>query len=89
MARAIADLRGSEIAANRLLLDGEKLKRKDQELDLARAKFQRETCELFLTWNADERAAEIAAGSQSNEDKINALGQLMFGEHFTALKSQA
>lgn len=41
---------------------------------------KRETCELFLTWSADQRAKDIANSSISNTDKIEQLGQLMFGE---------
>ena len=50
------------------------------QLDLDRAKFRRETCELFLKWSEDQRARQIAEGTASNSQKIEALGQLMFGE---------
>ncbi|MHC1762911.1 MAG: hypothetical protein AB9869_01205 [Verrucomicrobiia bacterium] len=61
------------------------LKSRDQEIDqaelaLAQAKYQRETCETFIKWVADEQAKAIATGSQSNTEKIERLGQLMFGE---------
>jgi hypothetical protein len=47
---------------------------------LDRVKFQRETCELFVKWFADKQAAKIASSSASNADKIEKLGELMFGE---------
>ena len=57
-----------------------KLEQKQQELALAREKFQRDTCELFLRWSADRRASELATSNSSHADKIAALGQLMFGD---------
>lgn len=50
------------------------------QLLLDRQKFQRETAELFLKWSEDKRAKEITAGTGTNADKIERLGQLMFGE---------
>lgn len=54
------------------------------QLRLDQAKFQRETCSLFLKWAEDQRAKEIANGGASQSDKIAALGQLMFGEDWKA-----
>jgi hypothetical protein len=61
------------------------LKSRDQEIDQAqleldRRRFQRETCELFLKWAEDQQARAIAAGGQTNSEKIERLGQLMFGD---------
>lgn len=72
-------------AADVSAIAGMALKIRDQDLKaeqvgLARQKFQRETCELFLRWSEDQRAREIAAGSTTNAEKIERLGQLMFGE---------
>ncbi len=59
--------------------------RKDRDsLELDEAKFQRETCELFIKWAQDQRASEIANSGASHGDKIAALGQLMFGEDWKA-----
>ena len=77
---SLASLRGAEIAQQRVDLEGEKLKRKDQEIQLEREKFRRTTCELFLKWRDDERARTIADGPGTNDDKIEQLGQAMFGE---------
>ena len=35
---------------------------------------------IIITWAEDERAKAIAAGAASNDEKIQRLGQLMFGE---------
>lgn len=48
--------------------------------ELERQKFQRQTCELFVKWAADQRAKDISSSSSTNAEKIEALGQLMFGE---------
>lgn len=53
---------------------------KEQELKLKQAKFRRETCALFLAWAEDQRAKAVLAGSGSNAEKIERLGQLMFGD---------
>jgi hypothetical protein len=62
------------------------LKSRDQDidkasLDLQRKRFQRETCELFLTWFEDKRAVEIAGAKDLDADqRTNQLGQLIFKE---------
>jgi hypothetical protein len=60
--------------------DKEKVVLKGQELALAQQKFQRETCEMFIKWAADEQARSIANSGATHADKIERLGQLMFGE---------
>lgn len=55
---------------------------KREELALAKQRFQRDTCELFVKWSSDRRAQEIAAEPVSNSEKIEKLGQLMFGEEW-------
>lgn len=49
-------------------------------LRLEERKFQRETCELFLRWHEDQQARAIAGSAGTNADKIERLGELMFGE---------
>lgn len=58
----------------------QKTQRDKEGISLDRQKFQRETCELFLRWAADQRASAIASSTDSNADKIAKLGELMFGE---------
>lgn len=59
------------------------LKFKRDLMELEREKFQRDTCELFLKWYSDEQARTIAGSTQTNSEKIERLGQLMFGEEWT------
>lgn len=69
-------------------LDGQKLELARQEHALARERFERETCELFLKWRDDQRAAEIAASPTTNAEKIAALQALMFGAPEAPAESQ-
>ena len=80
IAGALGSLRTSEQNDVRLAQNEKKLKQKDEELKLAREKYQRDTAELFLKWHQDKSAADIAGSDTSNADKIERLGQLMFGE---------
>jgi hypothetical protein len=57
-------------------------RKESESVKLDAKRFQRETCELFLKWSADQRAKEIANTTGSNADKIEALGALMFGEEW-------
>lgn len=77
---AVSSLRAGDIAQQKADIAREQLKQKNRELELAETRFQRETCNLFLKWNADERARQVAAGQGSNEEKIEQLGQIMFGQ---------
>lgn len=74
-------------ARSKAVLEAEKLKLREksesrlrESLELQKEKFQRETCALFLKWAADKKAKEIASGSATNAEKIEKLGELMFGE---------
>lgn len=80
LVRSIAALRGAEIGEEKLAHEREKIRQKDEELKLAREKFQLEAAGIALKILADQRARDIAAGSASNADKISQLGQLMFGD---------
>jgi hypothetical protein len=64
------------------------LKARDQEIDAAtlsleKAKYQRQTCELYLKWAEDQRAKEVVASPGTNAAKIERLGELMFGEDWS------
>jgi hypothetical protein len=56
----------------------QKTRQKQEELQIERQKFRRETCKLFIEWVADEEAKKIATSTSSNADKIEALGKKMF-----------
>lgn len=53
---------------------------KKAKLDLDRQKFQRLAVKNFLDWFENKTAKEIAASNLSQADKIERLGQAMFGE---------
>lgn len=53
---------------------------KGRAIALKEEKFRRDTAELFVKWFDDKRAQDILAGRATNSEKIEALGQLMFGE---------
>lgn len=55
-------------------------KRQEELLALERKKFQRQTCELFLKWQASQQAVQIVNSPASNDEKIETLGKAMFGE---------
>lgn len=84
IASALSSLRTSEQNDVRLEQNEKKLAQKDEELKLARERFQRDTCELFLKWHAEKSALDVANADASNADKIEKLGQLMFGETWKA-----
>ena len=54
------------------------VEQRDAEQALDRERFKRETCDLFIRWQEDQRARDIAASSGSNADKIAKLQALMF-----------
>lgn len=62
------------------VMDFAKLQQAQQELELSRARFQRDTCDTFLRWVADERAREISTSNDDHRSKIAQLHELMFNE---------
>lgn len=87
---SLSRLRKGDANAAMVEINRKRIEQKDEEIALARATFQRQTCELFLKWYEDKRAVEAAAGAGDNSSKIERLGQLMFGEDWApAEKSTA
>lgn len=62
------DLRRQEVA------------RQEKSLELEEKRFQRDTCKMFLKWVESEEARKIATAPGNNDQKIESLGKLMFGE---------
>jgi len=56
------------------------LDQRDQVIDLAKKKFQRETATLFLKWYGDKKVKETVESRATNADKIEKLGKTLFGE---------
>lgn len=81
---ALSRLRAGDHVAEKLRLTTLRLDQTAALLALEEKKFQRLTCEMFLKWREDERARNIADGPGTNEDKIEHLGQEMFGDLWKA-----
>jgi len=77
---AITSLRSAEIAQQRADQDKEKLRQKDEELKLAREKFQRDTAEAVLKSARDTAVQAIAAAPMDHTAQLDAVGQHLFGE---------
>lgn len=77
---AVSRLRKGDLAAEQLRLNRERLAQTGEALELERAKFQRQTCDLFLKWRENARALAIADGPGTHDEKVEALGQAMFGD---------
>lgn len=77
---AVARLRRGDHDKEILRQNDEKLAHARAELELAKQKFQRDTCAAFLKWFNDKRAAEIVTGGGDKAAQIDALGQLIFQE---------
>lgn len=81
---AVTRLRKGDQNAAVLQQNARRLDQADESLQLEREKFQRTTCELFLKWREDQRARTISEGPGTNEEKIEQLGQAMFGDLWKA-----
>ena len=80
-AGAIAALRNAITQAERARTDAQRARIAQDQADLARKKFQRDTCDLFVKWFADKRAQDVAADpALSPDQKTELLGKVMFGE---------
>lgn len=77
---AVTRLRKGDHSAENLRLLRERLAQSAEALELERSKFQRQTCELFLKWHDNHRARNIVDGPGTSEEKIEKLGQAMFGD---------
>jgi hypothetical protein len=79
-AAAIAAMRSGDQYDIKLAHEQRKLTQKDEELRLAREKFQRDTAETVLKYLADDRARSIEAGAGTNAEKIEIMGRHIFGD---------
>lgn len=77
---AVASLRHGDQQNVKLRLIEEKLRQTSKTLEIAEAKFRRETAELFEKFYEDRRAKDIMASGKDSKLKREALIQLMFGE---------
>lgn len=81
LTRALAALRSGENAAQKVALAEEKNAIQKEQLELSRAKFERDTARLFVKWAQNRDALSIAADKRlGSDEKTERLGRLMFGD---------
>jgi hypothetical protein len=78
-AAALSSLNRSEADKVKAATTLEMLSVRRRQLALDEARFERQTCELFIKWYADKQAAEIAGSTSAPDIKIDQLRTLMFG----------
>ena len=84
IAYALSALRSTEQTDVKLQLAGKALKQKERQIDLDEQKFRRETAGMVLKCLKDDRAKQIEAGSGTNAEKIEIMGQHIFGDLWKA-----
>ena len=81
LAKALVQLRAGENAAKKVALAEEKNALDKEQLELSRAKFERDTARLFVKWAQNRDALSIANDRKlGGDEKTERLGRLMFGE---------
>ena len=81
LAKALVQLRSSENAAQKVALAKEKNALAEEQLNLSRAKFERDTARLFVRWAQNKDALSIATDRKlGGDEKTEKLGRLMFGD---------
>ena len=81
LAKALVQLRAGENAAQKVALAEEKNEIQKEQLELSRAKFERDTARLFVKWAQNKDALSIATDRKlGGDEKTERLGRLMFGD---------
>ena len=81
LAKALVQLRSSENAAQKVALAEEKNALAKEQLELSRAKFERDTTRLFIKWAQSKDALALATDKRlGSDEKTERLGRLMFGD---------
>lgn len=80
LVKSITLLRLGDSEKAKLDLRRQTVKQRDEVIGLAKKKFQRDTCALFVKWSKDDRAKKILESRATNSEKIEQLGQAIFGE---------
>lgn len=79
MAKAVASLQQSSLAKERLALDKRKTTQKDETLQLAREKFEKQTVEKFLQYAQTPEAQAILNSGSKKSIQMAELRKLIFG----------
>lgn len=81
LSTALVKLRASENAAQKVALAEEKNAIQKEQLELSRAKFERDTTRLFIKWAQSKDALALANDKRlGSDEKTERLGRLMFGD---------
>ena len=81
LSAALVKLRASENAAQKVALAEEKNAIQKEQLELNRAKFERDTTRLFIKWAQSKDAIALATDKRlGSDEKTERLGRLMFGD---------
>ena len=81
LSTALVKLRASENAAQKVALAEEKNAIQKEQLELSRAKFERDTARLFVKWAQNKDALALATDKRlGSDEKTERLGRLMFGD---------
>ena len=81
LSTALVKLRASENAAQKVALAEEKNAIQKEQLELNRAKFERDTTRLFIKWAQSKDAVALATDKRlGSDEKTERLGRLMFGD---------
>lgn len=79
VAQSIAALKSAITGGERVKVAERRAQLADEALTIAKKKFQRDTCDLFVKWCENKKATEIAtAPGISEEQRIETLGKLIF-----------
>lgn len=65
---------------HKVKLEEARLEGQQEERELARKKYQRESLGLFLKWYENKQAQDILNGDGNNDAKTEELGRLIFGD---------
>ena len=87
ISRALAALRTTEQNDVKLGIAKKQLKQKDRQIDLDEQIFRRETAAIALKVLSDDRAKSIEAGTGTNAEKIDLMGNHLFGDLWTKAKT--
>jgi hypothetical protein len=77
---ALKPLLDTILQAEKLQLEKKKVAQKDEQIGLARDRFQRETAELFIKWAKTQEVSQILAARDSDDNKMERLVKTIFGE---------
>ncbi len=81
LSKALDRLRAGENAAQKVALAEEKNAIQKEQLELSRAKFERDTARLFIKWAQNKDAIALATDRRlGSDEKTERLGRLMFGD---------